>query len=378
MHIALVSAEFPPAIDGIGDHSWQLGLQLVRDGHAVTVVTSPTSGMRPPLDGLAIRDAVPLHGPAGTASLPDVLATISPRPEWMLLQYNPFSFGRFGHCPALPAAVEKIQHAGTRFAPIFHETMVPRWPWKFAVMRVWQSATFRRLCRLADTSFVSTMRWQPQVARVRPGLPCHHLPVGSTIPLCEIAPAEARAALGLRPNTIHLGAFGQAHISRHFDWIAHTADAFLRAGHEVALVYAGPHGDAFRALKPAAPLIDLGVQPADRLGLCLRAMDLVLAPYSDGISTRRSSAAVPIQHGIPVATTRSRWTDRVFLDAPPSGLLLSGATDPERFSRDVLAWHARSLRPAPNNDLMHFYRDQFSWSHAAATIGDALATAAAH
>lgn len=366
MKIALLSGGFPPDLDGIGDHTWWLSRELAAAGAETLVVTSAgPERSRPP--GVAVETLLEIAPPRQILGLPARLAALpGKRPDWLLLQYNPFSFGKYGFCPFLPRALAALQRSGVRLAPLFHETKVPLWPWRFTVMSAWQAPIFRRLCRMADASFVSTERWTGQVRRVAPQLECRHLPVGSNVALCDISRGEARRRLGIDSTAPLFGVFGQAHVTRLFSWIGAAAQALVRQNSGAAIAYVGPHGDRLRAECGGLSFHDLGVQPADSLGACLRAMDLVLSPYSDGVSTRRSSLTAALQHGIPAATTGSNSTDAVFQRAPGS-LLLSSAKTARDFVDDVVTWWGarRTDSPIPDRELMDFYDREFSWERAA-------------
>src|ERR671916_396556 len=57
-------------------------------------------------------------------------------PDWLLLQYNPFSYGRWGLNLHLPLIVRRIkqQQPHIRIALMVHEPFVPIENWKFAIM----------------------------------------------------------------------------------------------------------------------------------------------------------------------------------------------------------------------------------------------------
>lgn len=379
MRITILSQKFPPDRDGIGDHTWWLSRQLAGEGHEIRVVTTAGAERDIP-EGVSLDPILETDPATRILALPKRLQSASAAlPDWIVVQYNPFSFGRYGFCPFLPVALSRLRACGARIAPLFHETMVPRWPWRFFVMRLWQHRTFCGICRIADASFISTNRWRDQVKRVSPRLPCHHLPVGSNIGLSDVPKHEARRQLGLDADGLLIGAFGQAHVSRLFPWIGAVARGLAARDRGAAVLYVGPQGGQLRKECSGVKFVDLGFQPPEHLGVCLRAADLVVSPYSDGISTRRGSAMAPLQHGIPVATTRPDiLTDEVFLDAPPA-LLLSRARNAGEFAADVADWwRLRQTAPAtPDRALMDYYEREFSWQRIAGKLIRGLSCAGA-
>jgi glycosyltransferase involved in cell wall biosynthesis len=292
-------------------------------------------------------------------------------PQWLVLQYNPFGFGRRGWCPWVPSTLRKIRRhqPHLRVATMFHETMVPAWPWKFAVMHLWQSRIFRQICHLSDVSFVSTTRWQPQVFRAHPGLPCHHLPVGSNIPLDETPHAVARQRLGLPDKSLVLGVFGSAHISRQLDWIAAAAHEIGKMGRQVIVAHVGPDAAKICQALPNLQVRSFGELPAHQVGMHLRAMDVLVAPFSDGVSTRRGSVMAGLQHGVPVITTAAPWTDRMLIDADNEGLIALSCEGAASFAA-MTAERLLGLLSATDisQRASQFYHRHFAWSTIAETL----------
>lgn len=327
MKLALLSGGYPPDFDAIGQYTMQLARELIRQGHDVTVFTSNWRERETTeAAGVKVFGAFDPARQATLGALPEVIERAAHGAEpfdWLIVQYNPFSFGRRGYCPALVGALESVkQRKLARVAIMFHETCVPLWPLKAAVMWTWQYPVFCALCRLAEQIFVSTERWTPQVRRARRDLECHPLAVGSNIPLCEWDKRTARRKIGLAEDEDEdeggfvLGIFGNVHPSRLMSWMGEAARALYAMDSRVKVLYIGKDGDAVREACHGVPCVDLGVLPDEEVGIGLRAMDALASPFSDGISARRSSAIAGLLHGLPILTTRARWSDRILLDHP--------------------------------------------------------------
>ncbi len=383
MKLSLICGGYPPDLDGIGDYSWWLGKTLAghNDIEKPLRVFTRNGPSAPLTEGVEV---ITFYDPQKPQTFYDLLRffvadttvreppSSGPVTDWLILQYNPFSFGPRGFCPWVPWTLSRIKKARrTRVAVMFHETYVPNWPWKFALMFGWQWPIFRAVCQVADVAFVSTERWTPQVHRAAPSLAVHHLPVGSNIPLSETSRLEARRIAGLESDALVLGVFGGAHPSRRLDWIASAVCEAARRNmrRRVVLLYVGAQGEMIRQACPQVDMIDAGKLPAEEVGLRFRSMDAVISPFLDGMSTRRTSVISVLQNGVPVATTRSKWTDEIFLSKSLSGLLVSSAASAEEFAIETINWLEQVVvRGVPNAEVTAFYDRYFAWDHVAALL----------
>lgn len=370
MHIGLISAAFPPDLDGIGDYTWWLAKTLVEQGCRVTVFTR--GGNCSEVPGGLVNG---FYDPARPRSFGDLVQLLEDgeAPDWVVLQYNPFSWGARGFCPEVARTWSRLRsdkgEDRVRLAVMFHETMVPRWPWKFTVMRTWQSRFFQQVCTASDRIFVSSGRWLTQVTATQAKGRASILPVGSNIPVSPISREEARDRWQISQGTMVAGIFGGAHGSRRIDWIAEAAKRYLaQAGErELLVLHVGPDEAAIGRVLEGIPFRSLGVRSPDQVAEALRAMDCLMSPFVDGISARRTSAIAPLLNGVPVATTVRGWSDAVFRTADERALLLSQAQDGEGFARDFLAW-LPGVGAAGGEAAQAFALREFSWEGICRTL----------
>lgn len=371
--LTLSSAAYPPDLDGIGDYTWWLGGALAQEtGQEIPVITRTGDHLE--------QSGVKVLGVFDRDDLSSVKKLSSGVDDgWLVFQYNPFSWGRRGWCPAVPQALRAVKdaHPRVKLAVMFHETTVPRWPWRFALMRRWQRPVFRKICALADVAFASSERYVRQIERVGHPMSVVHLPVGSNVAQSWFERDEACREMQLPGDDVLVGVFGSTHESRLLDWIAAAFGRVKERHANARVLYVGPHGDAIaRAVGDPSLVIDMGVQPASRAGMCLSAMDLLLAPFNDGISTRRGSVIAAFQNGVPVATTLSKWTDSVFRTQAPEALLLSRATTARDFARDTAKWadflgDDRKTEQY-REEIRRFHDEVFAWDQIARRLMEAL------
>jgi glycosyltransferase involved in cell wall biosynthesis len=291
-----------------------------------------------PLRGVAVQRAFHLQQRRGILELIDVYRS-RPQPDWLLLQFEQFSYGRWGLNPFLPLALRQIKRIApaTKIAVMFHEDYMPARSIRSAIMSSWQRVQFRMLGHLADTAVFSTEPWARTYAQWFPDTAVHHLPVGSNIPRVETDRTAERARLGIAPETVVIGLFGSAHPSRLLTHVEAALTQCLAQSLNVLLLYVGADGQRVReVLGPKAPLLDAGPLPSEDVSRCFVAMDLYVSPFATGVSTRRGSFLVGLQHALPTVTTRGDQTGPWLADHHAHSFFAPARHDVKGFVQSVI------------------------------------------
>jgi glycosyltransferase involved in cell wall biosynthesis len=370
MRIALLSGAFPPQFDGVGDHNWWISQALAELGHSVTVFTSFPSDRPQPVNVQVL--------PCFEASKPQSLKAILPLLQkgdgfdWLIVQYNPFSFGKRGFAPGL---ISTLRSVPIPVACIFHETFaIPLWPWQHIVMRLWQYPQFVSLVRIGRCHFVASERWLAQVRQWAKG-PSMLLPVGSNLPLCPLTKQEARKQLGLRPDALILGVFGFAHQSKRTEWIGAAARGIHARFPQTEVLCIGQVGQWVGGVCGDTPVHDHGSLPGPEVSLRLRAMDLFLAPLSDGISGRRGSIVAALQHGLPICSTVRSYTDAFLKNFVSPAFSLVPHGNQTLFCEEALHLAEKALQQSNfGHELAEFHDKHFAWRVLAERMATGLLT----
>lgn len=333
MKLHIISAALPPQLDGIGDYTAQLAAELARTTDVTILTGAPTPA---PIPGVRVEPVFDAHAPRSVWRLVD--RVVQDKPDWMLLQFNQFSFGKWGLNPFLPLAMRRIKRLcpQTRFAWMAHEDFVPLISWKFAVMTTWQRWQFWMLGRTADVVFFSIDPWVQQYRSWFPGKPVVHLPVGSNIPRVAITREDARARLGIAEDTLVLGLFGTAHSSRLLPLIRAAVQAAYDENPNVLALYIGPHSTVVCEALHGLPVRAEGPFDPEEVSRRFAAMNIYLVPIIGGVSTRRTTLMTALQHGIPTVSTFGAQTDQMLLAENEKTFLLADVNTPDAFPQAVL------------------------------------------
>ena len=371
MRLDLVFPVLPPTLDGIGDHTHRLAAALAPTDDVRVLTAQPD---HTPLPGVEVVQAFSLPPRRGVLALP--AAVRSDPPDWLLLQFNQFSYGRWGLNPYLPLALRRIkQECPTlRVAWLAHEDAVPLTSLRFAVMATWQWTQFWALGQLADQIFFTTDVWVDTYRSWFPDTPMQCVPVGSNIPQVEALRSVERKRLKIAQDAFIIGYFGSLHNSRLLPTLRLALQRLRSVNDRVEVLYVGTKGDALRAELPGVPVHDAGVLPPEAVSRCFAAMDLHLTPFLDGVSPRRGSFMTGLQHGLPTVTTKGPHTATWMEEAHDQAFLLAPEDDPEAFATSALALMKDPVRRRTlGAGGRAFYKRHFDWPVLANTVRSTLA-----
>ena len=367
----IVTCEYPPHAGGVSDHTFQLVRALAEGGDVVDVWCPPAAGAPPALPGVTVhvlpshfeRDALHVLGRALHDLAPDTR---------LLVQYVPTGYGRRMMNVPFARLLCSLRRRGLDL--FVHEVAMPvrldRTPRQNVVGMVHGLMAWLAT-RGARNVFVAIPAWQARLARfgVRhvPGRrELAWVPVPSNVP-DTVDPIRVRAIrqrlLETRRRTIvgHFGTYGRFHVAL----LDATVERILDDGADRAMLLVGRNGALLRdTIVVRRPDLDARITVTGELApqevsAHLVACDVLLQPYDDGISARRTTTmagmalgkAIVSNHGI---ATSEPWTGgRVALltdTAEPHALANAVSTllaDPER--RHALGRAAR-----------HEYQQRFS------------------
>lgn len=288
--------------------------------------------------------------------------------EWILLQYNPFRWGRSGFAPRLIRDVITLRHRHRGMLAIMvHEAWIEMDGPKATALGLWQRLQLRWILSLVDRVMTSTQALAEEI-----GDGAVHAPVASNISPVDASAAAARERLGIDDRLV-VALFGRAHPSRALDYVqaAISALASVHGSHRLMVLNLGADAPAID-VPAGVQVCHSGALAEAELSLHLSAADLMLLPFIDGVSTRRSTLMAALSHGRPVLALHGRNTDPMLVDARDA-LTLTPVGDRAGFAREAVAL---SLDPGRLRRMgeagRRLYAEQFDWPVLARRTADVL------
>jgi glycosyltransferase involved in cell wall biosynthesis len=328
--ICLLYADRPAERDGIRDFSD--GLVRALDG----------------LDGVEARLTF-WRSSAWRATARDATAVV--------VQYNPFSYGRWGFAPALVADLRRLRKQ--RVSVMVHEPYVPIKDWRSLLMGGWQRFQLRGLLALADGIGLSTESFRSHLPR-RHRARAAHLPVGSPLSDARGLRSELRTRIGAGKDQLVIAVYGSAHPSRLPGHCTAAVERLVDEGRDPIVLNLGADAPELSGLPPRVRVRRPGLLPAAELGAWLAAADLALLPFVDGASTRRTTLIAALQQEVCVLSTDGPLTDRELAAGPAP--VLTPVESQAAFADAAAALAADDVqRSAAAAEGRRLYDERFAW-----------------
>jgi glycosyltransferase involved in cell wall biosynthesis len=365
---AILTGEYPPQPGGVSDYTRLVANGLTAAHDEVRVFAPPHASKAD--CGCAKPCLCRLPDNFGPWGLPKLdLELHRYRPHRILIQYVPHTYG--WKAMNLPFAVW-VSARSWRIAPVwvmFHEVAFPfRWrPPTHAVLGAITRMMARLVAGAAERLFSSTAVWGPFIHKLCPrAKPVEWLPIPSNIP-----DDSDIAAVRSAPGTVigHFGTYGPATA----ELLGSTLFSLLaKRGRSAILLGRGGVGfrDCFAARHPelGGRVLATGELPPRELAARLRGCDVLLQPFIDGISARRTSAIAGLANGVPLVSNLGLLSERLWKDAQGIGLAPTPNSDALATATETILALGDGPRAEMGRRAAALYREWFSLDRTLAAL----------
>lgn len=368
----LITSEYPPQRGGVGDYTRLLAAGLAHLGDQVHVWCPAFAGPVPVTSGVTV------HREFGTFSRKDLRRVGEklqsfPGQRRIVVQWVPHGYGykamNIGFCWWL---WRRAKRHGDRIELMVHE---PYLPFRPGAARQNTAAVVHRamtmiMLRAASRVWMSIPGWEPRLRPFTLGrrLDFQWLPIFSNIPVADqpgrvFEIRRQYAGEGAGPVIGHFGTFA-APITDLLEPILLE----LAAGNGQELLLVGDQSKQYlerlTARHPsfAGRIHATGKLSAEEVSCHLAACDLLIQPFPDGVSSRRTSFMAGLAHGKPIVTTTGELTEPLWSEV--DGVYLAAPGDTAGFVERV-----RTLAHRPDEWLRagsaarRLYHERFDSRH---------------
>jgi glycosyltransferase involved in cell wall biosynthesis len=359
MRICVISPYYPPhkVPDGLGDYTRRLCQEIVRLGHEVIILVSDGYKTGGHLNQHSIK-VIPFTSRWGLIALFKLISLcFRERFDIINLQYSPPLYSTF-------------------FKLLFPLTGILR-P---TVVTLHTLIGGEQVNKLAAASFIlfcteiiSTNEEISYMIR-------KHWPGGKNpiqIPIgTNVLPIKQNPGIPKKPdNRLRLTHFGLFYPGKGVETILMAASMLKKEYDHFQLIMLGgewPGAESYyRSLKKQAHQLGLdqythwmGYLPAEEISAQLSQTDILLIPYDQGISIRRSSYMAGLAHGLPIISTYSKITSAYVKDG--ENIVLVPPKNPTALKEKIMELIQNPrLRKQLGEQAGHL-REEFQWPNIAA------------
>lgn len=332
----LITSEYPPQLGGVSDYTRVVAAGLAGAGDEVHVwcpsIDEPEESVGAP--------GVTVHRELGHFSLADLrrvgqLLHQFPSPRRLLVQWVPHGYGyRAMNLTLCLWLWRRARLSGDQLDIMVHE---PYLPFRTAAARLNLVAAVQRvmtivLLNAAHRVFVSIPGWK---ARLKPYSVGRRqtfiwLPIPTVLPNAQKSGATEirdRYHIGAGPIVGHFGTYNPAIAES----LMHVLPSLMSTCQDSSALLIGAGGEQFREhICRSYPQIVSRISATGELGLQevgrhVAGCDIMIQPYPDGVSSRRTTVMTPLALGVSVVTTKGPLTEPLWANSQAVALL--DATD---------------------------------------------------
>jgi glycosyltransferase involved in cell wall biosynthesis len=335
----MITCEYPPQVGGVSDYAHGLAAGLAAQGDEVHVWCPAWADAQPQPSGATVHRDLGAFTPGDLRRVGQQLDRFS-APRRILVQWVPHGYGY--HSMNLAFCVwlwNRAARHGDRVEIMVHE---PYLPFRTGSLRQNAAALVHRLMtmlllRAPERVWMSIPQWERYLRPFALGrkLPFQWLPIPSGIPITDnpgdVQAIRRRYATSGRLLIGHVGTFGSP--------ITSLLEPVLRAmgddPRNEAVLLMGIGSEEYRqSLIQKEPRLakliqSTGMLTAEDLSCHVAACDLLIQPYPDGVTSRRTSFMVGLSHGKPIVTTTGALSEPFWKQT--SALVFAPQGDTETF-----------------------------------------------
>ena len=369
---AFITGEYPPQRGGVSDYTRIVATGLARSGEEVHVWAPECSGEADQDDNVTVHRLPGHYGVRALRQLDSDLKVLG-APRRLLVQYVPHAFGwkamNVPFCFWLRSREEPVW-------TMFHEVSYPRrWNQRFRE-HLLGTATYAMAYLTASGSeqiFYSTSAWLPMLDRLAHSTAKTWLPVPSNLAESVESPAvdAVRMRLSRDPAGSIIGHFGTyGPILR--DLLLPLFLQLLSADPRRVALFAGTGSARFRTTflqqEPSvADRVHAVEGDCTSLATHLAACDVLIQPYPDGVTTRRSTLMAGLALGKAITTNLGPLTEPLWQQSAAVALARDMSPGNVAAVADSLLSSAQETAELGARGA-ELYKSRFALSHTVRTL----------
>ncbi|WP_080236617.1 glycosyltransferase family 4 protein [Spirosoma rigui] len=370
MKVAVLTNNFPPCLDGVGDYSYHLASEFQRNGHKVSVLCRQDRAIQKAVANgqfnILVSPTIPAWNWLAIRPLRRFIR--EQRPDWLLVQYVPNGFQQWAIPIWLPVLLWLVKREGVKVSITFHEVYVRMtyWPLRYWLVGILQRVVCIALARVAD-SLITSIDLYACMLRKYTRKEVNVIPIGSNI---LPVPVTTDERLAIRNQ---IAPVGQAIIStfglRNQDLLLTVFDELIKLKPDTCLLICSKlniSADSqvlYKRLK--AHITVTGFIDAPDVYLYLQSSDVFFIPDvvnkrgEGGTSNKSTSLASALVAGLPVVGIVGDMNNDLLSLIPH--LFLADIAEPKSIAQKMLTMINDVDKCSQRKSIKQFSDEHLSW-----------------
>jgi glycosyltransferase involved in cell wall biosynthesis len=336
----VITCEYPPQSGGVSDYTQGVATGLASEGDEVHVWCPPAAGQPRTVEGVVVHPDLGAFTPSDLARVGRQLDKF-PGPRRIFVQWVPHGYGyrsmNVAFCWWLR---NRAARRGDQIDIMVHEPYLRfrAGSWRQSAAALVHRSMLILLLGAARRVWISIPGWEPMCRPYALGrrLAFQWLPIPNTIPVVE----NSGAIQEIRRKYTRDGSALMGHFGTHGTLVTSLLEPILVALADdpvpQPVLLLGLKSEKFRdelirkhpslEARLKASIHATGALAPEQLSWHLSACDLMLQPYPDGVSSRRTSVMAGLSHGKPVVTTSGILTEDLWMSSGAVAIAPAGDT----------------------------------------------------
>jgi glycosyltransferase involved in cell wall biosynthesis len=368
MKVLFITKNFPPKVCGVGDYTYLLSSQFSLDNHDVFVMTETELEENG-------NSKFPQKRIVTSFNIKNILSGINKvKPDYIIFQYVPYSFSKFGTPFWLIVLFLSIRAKGYKIATTFHEVALRRRfsKTKTLPVQVFQRVIATSLTILSNRNITSMDYFVRELSFFKKDV--KKIPIGSNINVNNLSDdiiTDFRKVIGSSEEFI-LTSFG----NHEHEKLVDVLNLLTQSGQLVKLVLLGnlperilvPLKKKIESLNLTERVVLTGYLPEKEIFLYLKCTDLyvmleIVNKYGEGgISSKSGSLAAAFSAGLPILGTKGDLTDEQLYRDNDNIFLVSDYSAESIGERVISIINDKKLRRSVGENSYLTYTKTLSWN----------------
>ena len=320
MKIIFLCGSIEPGRDGVGDYTRRLASELIRQGHNVIIISLNDRFIFEVSDALQIDGIISIS----VLRIPGIVKTNEKillvkkwlndfNPDWISLQYVPFSFQAKGLHFGLVNLLSKIGH-GRKWHIMFHELWVgieAQSSYKHILWGKLQKILIKNLIKRLNPCAIHTQTHIYQKILLDIGISCKFLELFGNIPKLPLDKKSFNSVCS--GSSISMVIFGSIHsVGAVESFAKQAAEYSLKNGVKVSLTLIGRTGpeserwlNAWKSLK--LPVKIFAEKTPEFISKTLQESDYGITTNPLALIQKSGTVSSMIEHGLKIICVSEKW-----------------------------------------------------------------------